>query len=206
MALTKPTLHCTSLNVSEWRAFGHQEGRGPQSLGRHLCWDSWSSCISSVPGYHSSFLLHLQSTVSPCSLCCNTCSSLAGRGTDFLAMLFSLFTVTISLDGHFLQNEVPELILMQNSSSRLPDLSITLLDSHNNRVTTELQNKNRQKYTANLKKLEAKDSGTWVCQVHSDSPLINQNISFAVKVLGMWQQNWNSHTGLGTSVPFSSWV
>lgn len=121
-------------------------------------------------------------------------------------LCFFLFTVTISLDGHFLQNEVPELILMQNSSSRLPDLSITLLDSHNNRVTTELQNKNRQKYTANLKKLEAKDSGTWVCQVHSDSPLINQNISFAVKVLGMWQQNWNSHTGLGTSVPFSSWV
>ncbi|NXD21612.1 CD4 protein, partial [Spelaeornis formosus] len=95
-----------------------------------------------------------------------------------------IFKLTISLDGNFLQNEVPELILMQNSSSPLPDLSITLFDSNNNRVTPELQNKNRQKYIMNLKKLEAMDSGTWVCQVHSDSPLINRNISFAVKVLG----------------------
>lgn len=93
--------------------------------------------------------------------------------------------MNLSLDGHFLQNEAPELILMQNSSSPLPDLSITLFDSNNNRVTAEVQNKNRQKYIVNLKKLEAMDSGTWVCQVHSDSPLINENISFAVKVLGM---------------------
>ncbi|NXA86472.1 CD4 protein, partial [Melanocharis versteri] len=95
-----------------------------------------------------------------------------------------IFKLTISSDGHFLQNEVPELILMQNSSSPLPDLSITLFDSNNNRVTPELQNKSRQKYIVNLKKLEAMDSGTWVCQVHSDSPLINRNIFFAVKVLG----------------------
>ncbi|NXE41299.1 CD4 protein, partial [Ptilorrhoa leucosticta] len=95
-----------------------------------------------------------------------------------------VFKLTISLDGHFLQNEVPVLILMQNSSSPLPDLSITLFNSNNNRVTPELQSKTRQKYIVNLKKLEAMDSGTWVCQVHSDSPLINQNISFAVKVLG----------------------
>ncbi|NXP01437.1 CD4 protein, partial [Certhia brachydactyla] len=95
-----------------------------------------------------------------------------------------IFKLTISLDGHFLQNEVPELILMQNSSGPLPDLSITLFDSNNNRVTPELQNKNREKYVMNLKKLEAMDSGTWVCHVHSDSPLINQNISFDVKVLG----------------------
>lgn len=121
-------------------------------------------------------------------------------------LCFFLFAVTISLDGHFLQNEVPELILMQNSPSPLPDLSITLFNSNNNRVTAELQSKTRQKYIVNLKKLEAMDSGTWVCQVRSDSPLINRNISFAVKVLGMWQQKWNSHTGLGTSVPFSSWV
>lgn len=100
-------------------------------------------------------------------------------------LCFFLFTVTISLDGHFLQNEVPELILMQNSSGSLPDLSITLLDSNNNRVTPEIQNKNRQKYIVSVKKLEAMDSGTWVCQVHSDSPLIDQNIPFAVKVLGM---------------------
>ncbi|NXU37014.1 CD4 protein, partial [Drymodes brunneopygia] len=95
-----------------------------------------------------------------------------------------IFKLTISSDGHFLQNDVPELILMQNSTSPLPDLSITLFDSNNNRVTPELQKKSHQKYIVNLKKLEAKDSGTWVCQVHSDSPLINQNISFAVKVLG----------------------
>ncbi|XP_066031535.1 T-cell surface glycoprotein CD4 isoform X2 [Chamaea fasciata] len=95
-----------------------------------------------------------------------------------------IFKLTISLDGHFLQNEVPELTLMQNSSSPLPDLSITLFDSNNNRVTPELQKESRQKYIVNLKKLEAMDSGTWVCQVHSDSPLINVNIPFAVKVLG----------------------
>lgn len=110
------------------------------------------------------------------------------------------------MDGHFLQNEVPELILMQNSSGSLPDLSITLLDSNNNRVTPEIQNKNRQKYIVSVKKLEAMDSGTWVCQVHSDSPLIDQNIPFAVKVLGMWQQKCNSHTALVTNVPFSLWV
>ncbi|NXO41322.1 CD4 protein, partial [Locustella ochotensis] len=95
-----------------------------------------------------------------------------------------VFKLTISLNGHFLQNEVPELILMQNSSSPLPDLSITLFDSNNNRITPEIRNKSRQKYIVNLKKLETTDSGTWVCHVHSDSPLIDQNISFAVKVLG----------------------
>ncbi|NWH39379.1 CD4 protein, partial [Chloropsis hardwickii] len=105
-------------------------------------------------------------------------------GTRKVHTSLHIFKLTISSDGHFLQNEVPELILIQNSSSPLPDLSITLFDSNNNRVTPELQNKSRQKYIGNLKKLEAMDSGTWVCQVHSDSPLINQNISFAVKVLG----------------------
>ncbi|NXC09613.1 CD4 protein, partial [Orthonyx spaldingii] len=95
-----------------------------------------------------------------------------------------IFELTIPSNGHFLQNEDPQLILMQNSSDPLPDLSIMLFDNNNNRVTPELQNEARQKYTVNLKKLEATDSGTWVCQVHSDSPLINQNISFAVKVLG----------------------
>ncbi|NXS84024.1 CD4 protein, partial [Erpornis zantholeuca] len=95
-----------------------------------------------------------------------------------------ILKLTIPLDGHFLQNEVPELILMQNSTSPLPNLSITLFNSSNNRVTKEFQSKAQQKYTVSLKKLEAMDSGTWVCQVHSDSPLTNQNISFAVKVLG----------------------
>ncbi|NWY46496.1 CD4 protein, partial [Sylvia atricapilla] len=95
-----------------------------------------------------------------------------------------VFKLTISSDGHFLQNEVPELVLTQNSSDPLPELSITFFDSNNKKITQILQNKSHQKYTVNLKKLEAMDSGTWVCQVHSDSPLINQNIPFAVKVLG----------------------
>ncbi|NXR59311.1 CD4 protein, partial [Rhadina sibilatrix] len=105
-------------------------------------------------------------------------------GSHKVRTTLHIFSLTISLDGHFLQNEVPELILTQNSSSPLPELHITLFDSNNNRVTPEVQNKSRQKYIVSLKKLEAMDSGTWVCQVHADSPLINQNISFAVKVLG----------------------
>ncbi|NWI43189.1 CD4 protein, partial [Picathartes gymnocephalus] len=116
-----------------------------------------------------------------------------------------IFNLTISLDGHFLQNEVPELILMQNSSSPLPDLSITLFDSNNNRVTPELQNKGRQKYIMNLKKLEAMDSGTWVCQVHSDSPLINQNISFAVKVLGFQNPDLERKYATVDSTVILSW-
>nr|XP_009490919.1 PREDICTED: T-cell surface glycoprotein CD4-like [Pelecanus crispus] len=96
-----------------------------------------------------------------------------------------VFKLTISLDGHFLPNEVPELTLMQNSSHPLPDLNITLFNNNNNAVRPKLsQNKTRQKYILKLKQLEATDSGTWMCHVHSDSPLINQNISFDVKVLG----------------------
>lgn len=159
-----------------------RRGGDHRAWGDSLCWDSLSSCISSVSGYHGSFLLHLQSTVSPCSLCCNTCVSLPGI---YLLPVHFLFTVTISLDGHFLQNEAPELILTQNSSSPLPDLSITLFDSNNNRVIPEIQKKNLQEYIVDLKKLETMDSGTWVCQIHSNSPLINQDISFGVKVLGM---------------------
>ncbi|NXS17300.1 CD4 protein, partial [Mystacornis crossleyi] len=105
-------------------------------------------------------------------------------GSHKVSTSLHVFKLTISSDGHFLQNEVPELILKQNSSSPLPDLSITLFNSNNKRVTPELQSKTRQKYIMSLMKLEAMDSGTWVCQVRSDSPLINQNISFAVKVLG----------------------
>ncbi|XP_023795712.1 T-cell surface glycoprotein CD4 [Cyanistes caeruleus] len=116
-----------------------------------------------------------------------------------------ILKLTISSDGHFLQNEVPELILMQNSSSPLPDLSITLFDSNNNRVTPELQNKSRQKYVVNLKKLEAMDSGTWVCQVHSDSPLINQNISFAVKVLGFQNPDLERKYATVDSTVIFSW-
>ncbi|NXX31925.1 CD4 protein, partial [Nicator chloris] len=113
--------------------------------------------------------------------------------------------LTISLDGHFLQNEVPELILMQNSSSPLPDLSITLFDSKDNRVTPELRNKSRQKYIVSLKKLEVMDTGTWLCQVHSDSPLINQNISFVVKVLGFQNPDLERKYATVDSTVILSW-
>ncbi|XP_039573884.1 T-cell surface glycoprotein CD4 isoform X1 [Passer montanus] len=105
-------------------------------------------------------------------------------GTHKVHTSLHIFNFMIPSDGHFLQNEVPKLILNQSSPSSLPDLSITLFDSNNNRVTPEIQNEGRQNYIINLKKLETMDSGTWVCQIHSDSPLINRNISFAVKVLG----------------------
>ncbi|NXS30332.1 CD4 protein, partial [Pomatostomus ruficeps] len=127
------------------------------------------------------------------------------HGTHQVHTSLHVFKLTISLDGHFLQNEVPELILMQNSSSPLPDLSITLFDSNNNRVTPELPNKTRQKYIVNLKKLEAMDSGTWVCQVHSDSPLINQNISFAVKVLGFQNPDLERKYATVDSTVILSW-
>ncbi|NXY35298.1 CD4 protein, partial [Pomatorhinus ruficollis] len=116
-----------------------------------------------------------------------------------------IFELTLSLDGHFLQNEVPELILMQNSVSPLPALNITLFDSNNKRVTAELQNKNHQKYIVSLKKLEAMDSGTWVCQVRSDSPLINQNISFAVKVLGFQNPDLERKYAAVDSTVILSW-
>ncbi|NWW10150.1 CD4 protein, partial [Oreocharis arfaki] len=116
-----------------------------------------------------------------------------------------IFELTISLDGHFLQNEVPELTLMQNSSGPLPDLSITLFNSNNNRVTPELQSKTRQKYVVSLNKLEAMDSGTWVCQVHSDSPLINQNISFDVKVLGFQNPDLERKYATVDSTVILSW-
>ncbi|NXP78320.1 CD4 protein, partial [Ramphastos sulfuratus] len=103
-------------------------------------------------------------------------------------------TVTISLhvlnlivpfDGHFLPNEVPELTLMQNSTHPLPDLTIKLFDSNNNTVRPQfLPNKTPQKYTLKLKRLETTDSGTWRCHIRADSPPINHNISFDVKVLG----------------------
>ncbi|NWW36839.1 CD4 protein, partial [Panurus biarmicus] len=126
-------------------------------------------------------------------------------GSHKVSTSLHIFKLTISLDGHFLQNEVPELTLMQNSSSPLPDLSITLFDSNNNRVTPKIQDKSRQKYIVNLKKLEAMDSGTWVCQVHSDSPLINQNISFAVKVLGFQNPDLERKYAAVDSTVILSW-
>ncbi|NXN38085.1 CD4 protein, partial [Rhinoptilus africanus] len=106
-------------------------------------------------------------------------------GSHTVSILLHVFELTISLDGHFLPNEVPQLTLTQNSSKPLPNLSITLFNSNNNIVRTKpLPNNTRQKYILELKKLEATDSGTWTCHVHADSPLINQNIAFDVKVLG----------------------
>ncbi|XP_063249544.1 T-cell surface glycoprotein CD4 [Prinia subflava] len=126
-------------------------------------------------------------------------------GSRKVSTTLHVFKLTISLDGYFLKNEAPELILMQNSSSPLPDLSITLFDSNNNRVTPEVTNKSRQKYILSLKKLEALDSGTWVCQVHSDSPLINRNISFAVKVLGFQNPDLERKYATVNSTVILSW-
>ncbi|NXC30761.1 CD4 protein, partial [Campylorhamphus procurvoides] len=95
-----------------------------------------------------------------------------------------VFKLTISSDGHFLKNEVPDLTLMHSSSDPLSNLGVTLFNSNNNIVRPETENKFPHKYILNLRKLEPTDSGTWVCHIHSDSPVINKNISFAVKVLG----------------------
>ncbi|XP_067145933.1 T-cell surface glycoprotein CD4 [Apteryx mantelli] len=96
-----------------------------------------------------------------------------------------VFELTISLNGHFLPNEAPELSITQNSSDSQPDLSIRLFNNHNNTETPEILRKEApRKYILKLKKLQPKDSGTWRCHIHSDSPLINQNIVFDLKVLG----------------------
>lgn len=100
-----------------------------------------------------------------------------------------VFKLTISSNGHFLTNEDLELTLMQNSSHSQPHLSIKLFNINNNIVTTEiLQEEAPQKYILKLKQLKAIDSGTWMCHVYSNSPSINQNISFDVKVLGFEEE------------------
>ncbi|NXK45873.1 CD4 protein, partial [Chauna torquata] len=106
-------------------------------------------------------------------------------GSHTVSISLHVFKLTISLNGHFLPNEDPTLTLMQNSSHSQPHLSIRLFNSNNNTVTPEiLQNEAPRKYILKLKQLKATDSGTWMCHIHSDSPPINQNISFNVKVLG----------------------
>lgn len=117
-----------------------------------------------------------------------------------------VFQLTISLDGRFLPNEVPELTLMQSSSS-LPDLAITVFDSNKNTVRSTLsENTTPQKYILKLKQLEATDSGTWMCHIHSDSPLINQNISFDVKVLGFQNPNLERKYATVDSTVILSWL
>lgn len=122
---------------------------------------------------------------SQCSLCCDACPSPAGGGVDSLPGPF-LFTVTISSNGYFLPGDDLELTVMHKSPKSQPRFSITLFNSHNSRVTPEvLQNETPQKYALKVKQLQPTDSGTWICNMHSDSPSINENISFNVKVLGM---------------------
>ncbi|NXR03758.1 CD4 protein, partial [Sagittarius serpentarius] len=127
-------------------------------------------------------------------------------GSRTVSISLHVFKLTISLDGHFVSNEVPELTLMQNSSHPLPNLNITLFNSNNNIVRPKLlQNKTRQKYILKLEQLEATDSGTWMCHVHSDSPLINQNIPFDVKVLGFQNSAFERKYAAVDSTVILSW-
>ncbi|NXC50390.1 CD4 protein, partial [Penelope pileata] len=106
-------------------------------------------------------------------------------GSHRVSISLHVFQLTISSNGHFLINEDPKLTLMQNSSHPQPHLSFRLFNSNNNIVTPEtLTEEAPQKYILILKQLKATDSGTWMCHIRSDSPSINQNISFDVKVLG----------------------
>ncbi|NXC75952.1 CD4 protein, partial [Anhinga anhinga] len=123
-----------------------------------------------------------------------------------VSILLHVFQLTISLDGHFLPKEVPELTLMQNSSQTLPNLNITLFNSNSNIVRPELlQDKSPQKYTLKLKQLETTDSGTWKCRILSDSPLINQDIPFDVKVLGFQNPHFERKYATVDSSVILSW-
>ncbi|NXY82519.1 CD4 protein, partial [Alcedo cyanopectus] len=127
-------------------------------------------------------------------------------GSQTVSISLHVFKLMISSDGCFLPEEVPELTLMQNSSHPLPDLSITLFDSNNNIVKSKpLKEKTHEKYTLKLKQLKAMDSGTWMCHIHSDSPLINQNISFDVKVLGFQNPDLESKYATVDSTVILSW-
>ncbi|NXO03608.1 CD4 protein, partial [Rhinopomastus cyanomelas] len=117
-----------------------------------------------------------------------------------------VFELIIPSDGHFLTNQVPRLTLMQNSSHSPPDLHIRLFNREHNAVKPKLiQKETRQKYTLELNKLEATDSGTWICHIHSDSPLINQNITFAVKVLGFQNPDFERRYAAADSNIILSW-
>ncbi|NWR65296.1 CD4 protein, partial [Bucorvus abyssinicus] len=117
-----------------------------------------------------------------------------------------VFQLMIPSDGNFLLNDVLSLTLMQNSSYPLPSLHITLFNNINNIVSPiAIQNETRQKYALELRHLEATDSGTWMCHVHSDSPLINQNISFAVKVLGFQNPDLERTYATVNSTVILSW-
>ncbi|NWX24096.1 CD4 protein, partial [Aegotheles bennettii] len=127
-------------------------------------------------------------------------------GSVTVSVSLHVFKLMISSDGYFLPNEVLELILMQNSSHPLPNLNITLLNSNKNVVRPKLsQDKTHQKYVLELKKLEATDSGTWLCHVHSASPLIDHSISFDVKVLGFQNPDVEKKYAAVDSTVILSW-
>uniref|UniRef100_A0A8B9C4G1 Ig-like domain-containing protein n=1 Tax=Anser brachyrhynchus TaxID=132585 RepID=A0A8B9C4G1_9AVES len=106
-------------------------------------------------------------------------------GSDSNSISLHVVKLTISSNGHFLPDDDLELTLTHNSHNPQPRFSITLFNSHNSIVTPDiLQNEAPQKYVLKLKQLKTTDSGTWMCNMHSDSPSISQNISFNVKVLG----------------------
>ncbi|XP_021251746.1 T-cell surface glycoprotein CD4 isoform X2 [Numida meleagris] len=122
-----------------------------------------------------------------------------------VSIALHVFKLTISSNGHFLTSEDLKLTLMQNSSHSQPHLSISLFNNSNNIVKPEiLQKEAPQKYILRLKQLEATDSGTWMCHIHSDSPSINQNISFDVKVLGFGEEHLGiMYTTVGNTVILS---
>ncbi|XP_068555712.1 T-cell surface glycoprotein CD4 [Anas acuta] len=106
-------------------------------------------------------------------------------GSDRNSISLHVVKLTISSNGYFLPGDDLELTVMHKSPKSQPRFSITLFNSHNSRVTPEvLQNETPQKYALKVKQLQPTDSGTWICNMHSDSPSINENISFNVKVLG----------------------
>ncbi|NXK71744.1 CD4 protein, partial [Amazona guildingii] len=128
-------------------------------------------------------------------------------GSQVARISLHVFQLTISSDGYFLVNDIPELTLTQSASHSLPDLTITVSDNNKNTVrSTPSENTTRQKYVLKLKQLEATDSGTWMCHIHSDSPLINQSIPFDVKVLGFQNPNLErKYVTVGSAV-ILSWL
>ncbi|NXI35208.1 CD4 protein, partial [Galbula dea] len=127
-------------------------------------------------------------------------------GSQVVSVSLHVFQLTISLDGHFLPTEAPGLTLIQNSPLPLPNLQITLFNSNNNIVKPKhLENKTPQKYVMELKELEATDSGTWVCHVRSESPWINHNISFDLKVLGFQNPDFKRKHATVDSTVILAW-
>ncbi|NXC17590.1 CD4 protein, partial [Corythaeola cristata] len=127
-------------------------------------------------------------------------------GSNTVSISLHVFKLTISLDGHFLPHEIPVLTLMHNASHPLPDLNITVFNSNNDTVRAKLsRDKTREKYTLRLNQLEAMDSGTWTCHVHSDSPLIDHSIPFEVKVLGFQNSDLERKYATVDSTVILSW-